>query len=275
MDLIVRMAEPGDIEDLAEISRNTWEGHDYLETVAEEWFSQGGFMVGELSGRVIACGKITGLPGGVAWLEGLRVHPDFRGKGYGRIVSQRILERSIMLMDQGKFESIEFSTYINNVESRTMAEAQGFRITESFHVLGFEDPVLRVPPVQVNRTEISLEDLSIYREHAPCGWKYIYPDAEGSIEWMKAHSKAWVTENGARFLTANRGFEFSPLASSVKDPAGFLHGVLSLLLWKDMDYGEMMVHDDHKSVLSAAIDSGFTYWEDDGVANIPLYRYIG
>ena len=180
-----------------------------------------------------------------------------------------------MLMSKGKFESIEFSTYINNIESRTMAEAQGFRIKESFHVLGFEDPVLKDSPVPVKPAEIRPEDLSIYREHAPCGWKYIYPNAEGSIEWMKAHSQTWETENGTRFITANRGFEISPLASSLKDPAGFVRGALSLVLEKEMDYAEIMIHDSHERVLCAVQEAGFSYWEEPGTANIPVYIFQG
>ncbi len=273
MELLVRTAEPGDRKDLADISRNTWEGHDYLEKTAEAWFTDSGFMVGEVAGRVVACGKITCLPGNTAWLEGLRVHPDYRGKGLGRIMSEKILQEALRLKLKGKYNEIEFSTYINNVESRTMAEKQGFRITELFHVLGFENPSMKHGSVSVVKTQLLPEDLSIYRQHTPCGWKYPISSASETTDWLLDNAEFWQTETGARFLTARRGFEISPLASSLKDPGEFVRGALSLVLSKKMDYAEIMAHDSHHTVLKAALTAGFSYWEEPGTANIPVYRF--
>lgn len=272
MNLMVREASAGDSADIADISRNTWEGHDYLEGVSSDWLKDSGFIVGEINGRVIACGKITMMPGGVAWLEGLRVHPDFRGKGFGRVMSDRILEMAREQVDRGRFSSIEFSTYINNVESRTMAERQGFRVIDLFHVIGLDEPAESSSMVDFREVAPEPADFAVYTKYAPCGWKFIHSSAPGTVDWMKRNARFWQVDTGARFLTSVRGFEISPLSSAFEDPDGFVNGAVSLARSKKMSYLEMMIHDSHGVLLDTAVKAGFTYWEEPGVANIPVYR---
>lgn len=274
MDLHVRKAELRDRADLAEISRATWEGHDYLEGITDSWLADFGFMVGELSGRVVACGKITGMPGGVAWLEGLRVHPDFRGRGLGRVMSRRILKEALGLLESGKFTGIEFSTYIGNLESRSMAEKQGFRITELFHVVSIEDMPTPATPMELTSVDVTTEDAAIYTEHVPCGWKYIHSGAADALEWLRANAEFWQTPGGVRFLSSNRDMEISPLSSALADPGEFVAGAMSLAASVNRDCAEIMIHDSHSTILRAALEAGFSHWEEPGRANIPVYRFF-
>lgn len=275
MGLHVRPAEERDLADLVEISRKTWDGFDYLENTAPGWLSDKGFMVGELDGKVIACGKITSMPGRTAWLEGLRVHQDYRGKGYGRVMSERVLAEAERLTRAGEFSGIEFSTYIRNMESRKMAEDQGFRIVELFHVLGFEDPELKSgAEVKVREIALPEEELSVYADHVPCGWKYVLSNAPDVTGWLAANARFWRTGGGAAFITCNRDFEISPLASSLDDPAEFVRGALSMAVSMKHEYSEMMIHDSHGTVIRAALEAGYSYWEDPGTANIPVYRFF-
>lgn len=275
MDLIIRDASPEDMDDVAEISRKTWEGNDYLENVSSQWLNDSGFIAGELGGRVIACGKITGMPGKIAWLEGLRVHPDFRGNGYGRVMSQRILDIALMKVESGEFSAIEFSTYINNVESRIMAERQGFAITEFFHVVGLDGLHCETSAITIEKVRPSASDFSVYPEHAPCGWKFIHHSAEGSLDWMRGNAEFWQASTGARFLASARGAEISPLTDSLSDPTGFIRGAFALAGIKKINTMEMMIHDGHREILSAALNEGFAYWETPGEANLPVYRFTG
>lgn len=85
MEPIIREARPGgDRPFIEEIARLTWGGggEDYLARVFDEWLGDN-FYVLELDGKVVGTAKLTLLPGEVGWLEGLRVHRDYRGKGYG------------------------------------------------------------------------------------------------------------------------------------------------------------------------------------------------
>jgi GNAT superfamily N-acetyltransferase len=274
-ELIIRKATLKDLIDIGEISRTTWDGEDYLETVSGEWIKQPGFIVGELQGRVIACGKITPMPAQIAWLEGLRVHSDFRGKGIGRVMSDEILRIVLEKLRSGEFRSIEFSTYINNAESRSMAGKQGFSVAELFHVIGMDDFAQSSSPAVPEEFTPSASDFSVYPLHAPCGWKFIHHCARGSLEWMKANAEFWQVSTGARFLASRRGMEISPLAGAFADPAGFIQGAFALAGINKLDSLELVIHDEHKDILSTALKSGFSYWETPGEANLPVYRFTG
>ncbi len=273
MRLSVRSARPGDMEDIAAISRGTWEGRDYLELVAPEWMAAGGFLVGELGGRVVACAKVTMLPGAVAWLEGLRVHPDLRGEGYGRQISGAVLREALRLREEGRCSHIEFSTYAGNAESRALASEQGFRVVEWFHVLGREGPFGEPvpPPVQAR---LRREDLSVYDGHAPCGWKYPLAGAADSMAWLGRNARAWETSGGARLLSSRSRNRISPLSSGAEDPEGYVLGALVLAHSLGLGYVDMMIHDSHRTVIEAALAAGFTYWEEPGGANVPVYRHV-
>lgn len=91
MELMVRPALRADREAVLAISRQIWEGHDYVQHFFDRWIRAGGLVVGETRGRVIGFGKITDLAPGELWLEGLRVDPRVGGRGLGRELSRRIL----------------------------------------------------------------------------------------------------------------------------------------------------------------------------------------
>ena len=270
--LVIREAAENDLGDLAEISNTTWDGDDYLESVSGGWVREDGFFVGEIDGRVVACGKISSMPGGVAWLEGLRVHKDFKGKGYGRALSDSILQTAVARKKKGEFKTIEFSTYISNLESISMAEKQGFKVSEMFHVVSMENPPLPEAAAKLRKVYPNTADFSIYPHHAPCGWKYISHRNKGSVQWMKNNAEFWQVQSGARFLAASRGQEISPLASSLKDIDGFVNGVFALAEKKRLDYLEVIVHDSHTEILAQLLENGFSYWENHGKANLPVYR---
>ncbi len=271
-EMIVREATIHDLADLAEISRTTWEGHDYLEKVSEKWLNQQGFFVGELNNKVIACGKLTKLPGKVAWLEGLRVHNDYKGKGFGKQLAYTLFNKAKTGRNNGIFDKIEFSTYGSNNESISISEKQGFKVNELFHVISLENPPLLDSPVNVVKFEPSLEDLTCYNEHAPCGWKYVLHNKTNALEWLKENAEFWEVESGAKFIVANRDCEVSPLASAIQDPEGFIKGVLAVAEKKRLDYIEMMVHDEHKNILETAVKFGFSYWEEHNKENLLVFR---
>jgi Acetyltransferase (GNAT) family len=60
-----------------------WEGDDYLPGYFDRWvMAEGGqFTALELDGQVVALAKLTRHARGEYWLEGIRVHGEYRGRG--------------------------------------------------------------------------------------------------------------------------------------------------------------------------------------------------
>jgi GNAT superfamily N-acetyltransferase len=81
--IVCRPALPKDTPEVLELTRQIWEGEDYVPHVWAEWLADpdGLLVVAEYGGRVAGLGKLTRLAAGEWWLEGLRVHPDLEGRG--------------------------------------------------------------------------------------------------------------------------------------------------------------------------------------------------
>ena len=91
--LICRPALPMDTRRVLELAKLIWEGHDYLPYVWADWLADpvGLLAVAEYGDRLAGVGKLTRLAPGQWWLEGLRVHPDFEGRGFASHITDYLL----------------------------------------------------------------------------------------------------------------------------------------------------------------------------------------
>lgn len=85
-NLIIRPARAQDRPAVEHICEHTWEDGDYVPDVWDEWLAdpQGALVVGEIDGRVVALDHIVFRTPDEAWLEGMRVDPEFRLRGIAR-----------------------------------------------------------------------------------------------------------------------------------------------------------------------------------------------
>lgn len=123
-----------DYEDIVDISKDIWGGGDYLPGVFHKWVEDKGIFLGGVdldNNKVIAVVKLSILDDGSGWLEGLRVHINFRGKKLGKKITEEILIRSREELKKGTINKIAFATHITNIESKTMMEKLNFKIQEA------------------------------------------------------------------------------------------------------------------------------------------------
>ncbi len=90
---ICRPARENDKADVLEMTARTWDGHDYIPQVWDEWRADraGILAAAEMDGKVVGIGKLTRLAAGEWWIEGLRVHPDFQGMKIGSSLFEYLL----------------------------------------------------------------------------------------------------------------------------------------------------------------------------------------
>jgi RimJ/RimL family protein N-acetyltransferase len=93
--LVCRAALPLDTPQVLELARHIWNGHDYIPFVWQEWLAdaEGCLAVAEYGNRIAGLGKLTRLAEDEWWLEGLRVHPDFEGRGFATHIHRYLMER--------------------------------------------------------------------------------------------------------------------------------------------------------------------------------------
>jgi len=266
MEPLIREARAEDRPFIEEIARLTWGGEDYLARVFDEWLRDGHFYVLEVDGKVIGTAKLTLLPGKVGWLEGLRVHPDYRGRGYGRKLHGFMLELGERLAHEGKIEALEFATYFLNRESIAMAKRDGFSITAKFFTLGAK--VSAFEPEEPVMIESSLEDLTL--GVIPAGWKFLCRSHE-SLEWLKAKAEFYDI-NGFRFLVPKEGTTFTPLDVGLAT----LKALLPAMAWVARERGweefDLMLPSGVKPLLPGLKRLGLFLWDETEEPNVLVFR---
>jgi N-acetylglutamate synthase-like GNAT family acetyltransferase len=266
MESKIREAKPEDKPFIEEIARLTWGGEDYLARVFDEWVEEGNFYVLELDGKVIGTVKLTLLPGKVGWLEGLRVHPDYRERGFGRMLHNFIVQRGKELAEEGRIEALEFSTYFLNRESIAMAEETGFRVKARFFVVSAK--VSDFEPEEPVEIEPELEDLSIGL--IPVGWRFVKRNEE-ALTWIRKNATVYDF-NGLHFIGPKGGTTFTPL-----DPGpAVLKALLPAMAWVAKERGEeefsLMLSSAIKPVLPGFKRAGIRIWDDAEEPNVLVFR---
>jgi len=120
--------KPGDKQAIIALSEKIWDGHDYMPKVFDDWVKDGGFYCGRVDGKLVSLAKYTNHPNGVLWLEGLRVHPDFQGIGYGRLMVDAFFHH----LGEMEWKELRFMTAEVNKESIHMAKGLGFHLLATY-----------------------------------------------------------------------------------------------------------------------------------------------
>ena len=122
----IRAAKRQDRKDILAFCRDTFRWGDYIDRVWDMWFSdrQGRLLVAEHKGESVAVAHVAICPSRSAWLEGVRVRPDFRRSG----VASTLLAR--MLAYAGRHGAEQASAIVSkdNTASRKMLEKNDFTI---------------------------------------------------------------------------------------------------------------------------------------------------
>lgn len=267
-ELIIRPARLSDMNDIASISRTTWEGDDYLERLAPSWMEDGGFYIGLLDERGIGTFRIILMPDCVLWFEGLRIHVNYRGRGYGRLLADAALEIARGKIESGEAECVEFSTYFLNSESIIISESQGFRRVNGFMLMTKENPE---SIVCVKRIDASWKDFAICPGHIPCGWKFPRTCLKG-MEWVRARAEIYGIGD-VSFMVRNNSGEFTPLKGSSDNPECFLAGAESVASALGKSDLQIVVHETFDSIIKEAYNRNYTTWDPVDGPNILIFRY--
>lgn len=122
-DLTLRPVRPSDRERILEMTRDVWEGHDYIPRVFDDWISDAGaaFQAAEVDGVVVGLQRLRPYAPGLIWYEGLRVASTHRRQG----VARAILQSAIAEARQQGFREMRLAT--GNPGAVRLFESEGFR----------------------------------------------------------------------------------------------------------------------------------------------------
>ena len=130
-DLRIRPARPEDRPAMERICAHTWDSGDYIQEVWEYWLAgeDGPLLVAELGAYgVVSLNKVTHQPAGQFWLEGMRVDPDYRGRG----VARRCLDWNLAYARERGGRVVRLGTGDYNTAVHTMVARVGMeRVTRA------------------------------------------------------------------------------------------------------------------------------------------------
>ena len=154
--IVFRKLTHEDYDDIVDISKDIWDGGDYLPSVFHKWVDDKGFFLGGVdieNKKVVAVAKLSILYDGSGWLEGLRVHKNYRGQKLGKRITEEILIIATEALENGLINKIAFATHITNIESKTMMEKLSFKLKET--------QVLAIKNISDIESNIKIEDFHI------------------------------------------------------------------------------------------------------------------
>lgn len=119
----MRPVRAADRERVIQLTRDIWDGHDYLPRVFDEWVGETGaaFQAAEVEGVVVGLQRLRPYAPGLIWYEGLRVASTHRRQG----VAREMLESAIAEAKEQGFREMRLGTA--NPDALTLFESAGFR----------------------------------------------------------------------------------------------------------------------------------------------------
>jgi GNAT superfamily N-acetyltransferase len=120
-----RPAIASDTDDVMELVRTIWDGDDYIPFVWKNWLadSHGLLAVGEYDSHVVGLGKLTRISSSDWWLEGLRTHPEYQGRGIANQIFDFLISTWLRI-GQG---TVRLATHSENYAVHHMCEKKGFK----------------------------------------------------------------------------------------------------------------------------------------------------
>nr|WP_255813298.1 GNAT family N-acetyltransferase [Acidaminobacter sp. JC074] len=116
------------------MTKQTWDDGDYIKNVFDKWLeAPGEFTVLEDDGQIVGCTKLSIIKPGNLWLEGIRVDPNKRRKGYAKILADYQLD----LCKKLGFEHLNLSTWYQN-ESVKMLKKYPFQKIHDYKVMTYD-----------------------------------------------------------------------------------------------------------------------------------------
>ena len=201
MKLFFRDLTEKDIPAILDISKDIWEGDDYIPDVIKRWLNEddklvyGAYLEKEMK-ELIGFGRVKMFSNGVAWLEGGRVKITHQKQGIGRDLMKYAIDYAI----QAGAKVAQYDTSSRNFGSKSLAKFHGFKEKKRMEVLECE--VNKLKPRDYDFSDIraisSEEAKRVYSrmdiglgEEINIGWSYI------PLSSLEDKNSLWLTNSEA------------------------------------------------------------------------------
>ncbi|MFX1389411.1 MAG: GNAT family N-acetyltransferase [Promethearchaeota archaeon] len=136
MKVYFRELTAEDIPAIKDISKDIWEGDDYIPYVIDEWLQDkncmnyGTFLNKEKT-ELIGFGRVKLYDKDIAWLEGGRIKVSYQGQGIGKLQLGYAIDYAIKM----GMKVAQYDTASDNHASISLAKYYGFKEKKSMELL--------------------------------------------------------------------------------------------------------------------------------------------
>ena len=128
--IVCRPALPMDTPGMIELTKHIWDGEDYVPGAWGDWLAdrEGILAVAESNAKVVGLGKLTKLSPVDWWLEGLRVHPKYEGRG----IASRLHDYLLGYWKRNGSGHVRLATISKREPVKHMVKKRGFSLIGEF-----------------------------------------------------------------------------------------------------------------------------------------------
>ncbi|MGC8629368.1 MAG: GNAT family N-acetyltransferase [Thermoplasmata archaeon] len=178
-EIKIRNATMRDKPRILEFCKNTWQGmetgledtqHDYISFVYDSWIRKKSMITAEIDHRPVAILNVNPCNDGSAWLEGMRVDPEYRRKGVASVLTSYVLE---------KYKKVRMSIFDWNEPSKKLAGKLGAKLIDTYIFITLDDFKYKNENCKFAKQPERIFALTDYgKKPVFVDWSYFYPDLE-------------------------------------------------------------------------------------------------
>jgi ribosomal protein S18 acetylase RimI-like enzyme len=202
--IVCRPALRKDTAEVLELSSHIWEGHDYIPSVWEEWLADPNGLLGvaEYQGHVAGVFKLTKFQDDEWYMEGLRVHPDYRERGIASHIHHYVVETwkrigggTIRLVTGSYNERVH--RMCDEAGFKRVAEFIPYRASSLHEKTGVFTKAIEDEAAKAFDFTLSSPSHALSRGLINLGWVYANPQLKHLQEAIHAgHAWWWKNEHG-------------------------------------------------------------------------------
>lgn len=128
--MMIRVAKPKDKKAVLDFCKTTFSWGDYISDVWDRWITEGQLFVIEKDVPIGICHASFFPNKNQMWIEGIRIHPRHRRKGY----AQMLVSNAESFAIKNKFQKSRMLIEVNNVKSIQLAKKLEYKIESKWNL---------------------------------------------------------------------------------------------------------------------------------------------